>query len=58
MLRVDKQVYEHRLSRMKQMIEEDAPPVVIYSEAKYLLAAWRPPFLERVKGWLKGLLQP
>jgi hypothetical protein len=37
---------------MKQMIETDAPPIVIYNEAKYILAAWHPPFLERAKGWL------
>lgn len=52
MLRVEKHVYEHRLSRMKQMIETDAPPIVIYNEAKYILAAWHPSFLERAKGWL------
>jgi len=51
-LRVEKHVYEHRLSRMKRMTETNAPPIVIYSEAKYILASWRPLFLDRAKGWL------
>jgi hypothetical protein len=56
MLRVDQHVYEHRLSRMKQMIEEGAPPIVVYNEAKYIIAAWHPPIFERLKGWLLKIL--
>jgi hypothetical protein len=52
MLRVEEHVYQTRLSRMKQMIETGAPPIVIYNEAKYILEAWHPPFLWRAKGWL------
>ena len=52
MLRVNQDVYEHRLSRMKQLIIEGAPPIVIYNEARYLLAAWHPSLFERFKGWL------
>lgn len=52
MFRVSQPVYERRLSRMKAMIETKAPPIVIYTEAKYILASWHPPFIERVKGWL------
>lgn len=51
-LRVEQRVYEQRLSRMKRMIEANAPAVVIYNEDKYILAAWHPPFLWRTKGWL------
>ena len=52
MLRVEKHLYERCLSRMKRMIETGAPPIVIYNEAKYILASWHPSFLERTKGWL------
>jgi len=55
-LRVEKHVYEQRLSRMKQMIETNAPPIVIYNEAKYILAAWHPPLLWRVQGWLEKMV--
>lgn len=50
--RVEQHVYKHRLARMALLIKDGAPPIVIYNEAKYIIAAWHPPLFERVKGWL------
>lgn len=55
-LRVNQDVYERRLARMKQLITKGAPPIVIYTEAKYLLAAWHPSLFERLKGWVLKIL--
>jgi hypothetical protein len=47
MLRVSERTYQRRLARMKSLIDNKAPRIIIYHEARLIMEGWKPPLWDR-----------